>query len=246
MRGPPGLCLVPPWRVVPVIAFAHRGARTEAPDNSLAAFRRALDLGASGLETDARLAAGEVVLAHDPVLRRGLRRIRVSEQSPEALAALGVPRLAEVYAQLGTGFECSVDCMVPAAARPIIAVARAAGAAERLWLCSPDVDLLVGLRDEAPEVRLVHSPGRDAPPAPAMERHAAELARLGLDAMNLHHTAWSGGLVSLFQRFGLRAFAWDAQEHRQLRAVLRMGVDGIYGDRVDRMVAAIAEWATGG
>lgn len=243
MRAVPGPGPVPPWRAVPVIAFAHRGARTEAPDNSLPAFRRALELGASGLETDARLAAGgEVVLSHDPVVRRGLRRIRVAEQSPEALGELGIPRLADVYAQLGTGFECSVDCMVATAARPIVAVARAAGAPGRLWLCSPDLDLLAGLRDEAPDVKLVHSPGREAPPAAAMERHAAELARLRLDAMNLHHSAWSAGLVSLFQRFGLRAFAWDAQEHRQLRAVLRMGIDAVYCDRVDRMVAAVAEW----
>ena len=62
----------------PPITFAHRGAGgSEAPENSLAAFRRALARGATGLESDARLSAdGEVVLVHDRALRRGLRRIR--------------------------------------------------------------------------------------------------------------------------------------------------------------------------
>ena len=60
-----------------VITFAHRGGRADLPENTLPAFRRALELGARGLETDARLSAdGEVVLVHDERVRRGLRRFR--------------------------------------------------------------------------------------------------------------------------------------------------------------------------
>ena len=68
-------------------------------------------------------------------------------------------------------------------------------------------------------------------------------ARLaGLDALNLHHSDWTSGVVSLLHRFELRAFAWDVQEMRHLRGVLAMGIDGIYCDRVDRMLAAVGEW----
>ena len=64
----------------PPIAFAHRGARAHAPENTLEAFRRALDLGATGLETDAWLTAdGAVVLDHDGVAKRGLRRRPIAE-----------------------------------------------------------------------------------------------------------------------------------------------------------------------
>ena len=67
---------------------------------------------------------------------------------------------------------------------------------------------------------------------------------LGIDAINLHHTEWTAGLVSLFHRFDLRAFAWDTQEVRHIRAVLAMGIDAIYCDRPDRMVATVGEWIT--
>jgi glycerophosphoryl diester phosphodiesterase len=50
--------------------------------------------------------------------------------------------------------------------------------------------------------------------------------------------------VTLAHRFHLRAFAWDVQEYRRMRAVLEMGVDAIYSDHVERMVAAVGEWAT--
>jgi glycerophosphoryl diester phosphodiesterase len=230
-----------------VITFAHRGGRADRPDNTLPAFRRALDLGARGLETDARLAAdGEVVLAHDEKVRRGVRRLSVPETDAATLGASGVPRLADLYAECGTAYELSVDCKVKAVARPMIEVARAAGsgAPGRLWLCTPSLTLLADLRDEAPDVKLVYSPGRNRVAPAAMERHAADLAGQGVDCLNLHHSEWTKGLVALFHRFGLATFAWDTQETRHILAALRHGVDGIYCDRVDRMVATVGEWTS--
>lgn len=227
------------------ITFAHRGARSERPENTIAAFRRALELGARGLETDAWLSSdGEVVLVHDPTIRRGLRRVRVVATPAAALRELDVPRLADLYRECGAAFELSVDVKDPRAATATIDVARreGGGAPARLWLCSSSVTLLTGLRGDAAEVRLVHSPGRRGVPPPAMERHAADLAEVDLDAINLHHTDVGKGLVSLFHRFGLLVFAWDVQETRHLRAMLRAGVDGLYCDRVDRMVSVVDEW----
>ncbi len=232
-------------RGMAVITFAHRGARADRPENTLPAFRFALDRGARGLETDAWLAAdGEVVLVHDERIRRGIRRLRVTDATAAELAAVDVPRLADLYAECGTGFELSVDCKQREAARPMIEVARAAGggAPGRLWLCSASRTLLGELREEAPDVKLVYSPGRNRVAPAAMERHAADLAAQGVDCLNLHHSEWTRGLVALFQRFGLSTFAWDAQETRYILAVLRMGIDGLYCDRVDRMVATVGEW----
>jgi glycerophosphoryl diester phosphodiesterase len=229
------------------ITFAHRGARAEEPDNTLPAFSRALELGAEGLESDAWLAAdGQVVLVHDPVVRRGLRRLRVARATVGRLAANGIPRLADLYAACGTGYELSLDVMEARAARPIIEVARAAGddALGRLWLCSPDVGLLAQLRAEGDRPHLVHSERKRAIDK-ELERHAADLAAAGIDAMNMHHTEWTKGLVALFHRFGVRAFAWDVQEPRHLRAVLQKGVDALYSDHVARMVAVVREWASG-
>src|SRR5262249_22167254 len=112
----------------------------------------------------------------------------------------------------------------------------------RTWLCSSDQELLRALRDDAPDFRLVHSTSRRRLPA-SLERHAADLADARLDAMNLHHTEWNRGLVSLFHRFDVRSFACDVQEVRPLQAMLRNGVDALYCDHVDRMVAVVAEWA---
>lgn len=225
----------------PPIAFAHRGARAHAPENTIEAFRLAVRLGATGLESDVWLTAdGEAVLDHDGVVRQGLRRRPISTCRRADLPE-HIPTLEELYAEVGTGLDLSLDVKDPVAFEPVLAVARAAGGAapERLWLCHPDIDLLVGWREAAPEVRLVNSTHLRQMPDGA-ERRAAQLAEAGIDTVNLHHTEWSGGLVSLFHRFDVLCFGWDAQHDRILDALLEAGIDGVYSDHVDRMVDAFA------
>jgi len=53
------------------LIIAHRGASASAPENTLAAFRAAVDAGADGIEFDVQLAAdGVPVVIHDTDLRR--------------------------------------------------------------------------------------------------------------------------------------------------------------------------------
>ena len=225
------------------ITFAHRGGRADGAENTLGLFRRALEHGAGGLESDARLSGdGEVVLVHDAVAKRGRRRRRVEVSTAEELAELDVPRLADLYSTLGSDYELSLDVYDPAARVPTMHVAAAAGAAGRLWVCAGAVEALVELGELGTGTRLVHSTRRRAITG-SVERHAARLAEAGISACNMHHTDWTAGLVELYHRFGVRAFAWDVQEVRHLRAVLAMGMDALYSDHVDRMVATVAEWS---
>ena len=232
------------------ITFAHRGARAHQPENTVAAFRHALEAGVDGLETDAWTAAdGEVVLVHDPVVkvrRAGVvpSRLRVATTSSERLARHDIPRLADLYRELGSDYELSIDLQDRTVGALVLDVARAQGDATRLWLCSPSRRALRDLRAIADDVHLVHSTTRRRI-ADSLERHAADLAAHGVDAINLHHSEWTRGLVALFHRFEVRAFAWDTQEVRHIRAMLQAGVDALYCDHVDRLVATVAEWGSG-
>jgi glycerophosphoryl diester phosphodiesterase len=206
------------------------------------AFRLALRLGATGLESDVWLTAdGVAVLDHDGTVRSGLRRHPIGELSRSALPP-HIPSLEELYAGCGTGFELSLDVKDPAAAPVAIAVAAAAGAdaVSRMWLCHPDWSQVAAWRALSDQVRLVDSTRlrriREGP-----ERRAALLADRGIDAVNLHATDWTGGLTTLFHRFERLAFGWDAQFDRVLAALLAMGCDAVYSDHVDRMVDALQQ-----
>lgn len=226
------------------ITFAHRGGAAHRRENTLDAFEHARALGAAGLESDVRLSAdGVPVLSHDHAVRRGLRRRKIEATDAPTLAEFDVPTLAALYERVGTEAEMSLDVKVPEAGIPSVEVARevGAGAVGRLWLCSPDLELLSTIRSFDDDVRLVHSTTYSAVGHP-LEQHAAVLAHERIDAFNLHRSEWSGGLVVLFHRFEVKCFAWDAQEVRHLREVLSYGIDAVYSDHVDRMVATVTEW----
>jgi glycerophosphoryl diester phosphodiesterase len=228
----------------PPVGFAHRGARAHAPENTIEAFTLALRLGATGLESDAWLTRdGVVVLDHDGVLRQGMRRRPISNFD-RASVPERIPSLSALFDECGSSFHLSLDLKDPDTGPAVIELVRdrRSELLPRLWLCHPDVDLLKSLRNLDDQVRLVHSTRlRTMHQGP--ERQAADLAEGGIDAVNLHHTDWTGGLTTLFHRFEVRCMAWDVQQRHQLSAVLRMGMDAVFSDFVDRMTEALTEIA---
>jgi glycerophosphoryl diester phosphodiesterase len=222
----------------PPIAFAHRGASAHAPANTLEAFRLALRLGATGLESDVWLTAdGIPVLDHDGRIRHGLRTRPIASLERRQLPA-HIPALADLFAECGCDYELSIDLKDGTAANATFTVARAAGAIDRLWLCHPDREVLAGLRREAGDAHLVHSTRlRHMPYGP--ERLAAQLSNDGIEVVNLHRSDWSGGLTTLFHRFGRLTFGWDAQHERMVLDLLDMGIDAVYSNHVDRMMDAV-------
>lgn len=220
------------------IAFAHRGARAHAPENTLEAFLLAREMGATGLESDVwRSSDGVAVLDHDGVVRQGVRRRPIAQLLHEDLPE-HIPTLVEYYEQLGVDLPLSLDVKDPDALAPTVAAAVAAGASGQLWLCHPDLATLQGWRGAVDAAKLVHSTHLKAMKG-GPERHAARLRELGIHAVNLHHTEWSGGLIALFHRFGIVAFGWDAQHERILRELFDSGIDGVFSDHVDLLMQAV-------
>ncbi len=82
--------------------LGHRGSRIPGPENTPEAVRGALMAGALGSEIDVRRSAdGDLVCVHDPVA--GPDRRPVIEQTTSALAAAGIPTLAEAVDAAGAG-----------------------------------------------------------------------------------------------------------------------------------------------
>jgi len=70
--------------------IAHRGLSAQYPENSLLAFKKALDAGADGIETDLRLSLDEeVILFHDA----NLKHITGYDNRPEALPLAALKKL---------------------------------------------------------------------------------------------------------------------------------------------------------
>jgi glycerophosphoryl diester phosphodiesterase len=141
-----------------MIVYAHRGANTELPENTLEAFRLAVELGADALETDVHLTRdGAIVVHHDPTgLRTASTREAIADRTLEDVrrwnlgfgfrnadgtglvnAVYRVPTLSE-FLEAFPDIRVNLDVKPPSteAARVVIEMVRRHGAEERVLLTS--------------------------------------------------------------------------------------------------------------
>lgn len=231
-----------PSLVDPPIGFAHRGARAYAEENTLEAFALALRLGATGLESDVWVTKdGEAVLDHDGVVRRRGRKLPISEVERSSLPP-HIPTLANLLEHCPNTFDLSLDVKDPNAFAVTVATIRALRPTiePQVWLCHPDCELVATWRTST-SARLVNST-RLVKIKEGLERRAARLKEMGIDALNLHHSDWTGGLIALVHRFDRFALGWDMQFDHVLEDGLRMGLDGVFSDYPDRLVDALSRY----
>jgi glycerophosphoryl diester phosphodiesterase len=214
----------------------------DAPENTIEGFELALTMGATGVESDVWVTAdGVPVLDHDGKVGTRLRRTAIADVPRDDLPD-EIPTLAELFEVVGPGFPISLDVKDPAAFEPTIDAARSVdpSAESNLWLCHPDLDLLIGWRPNT-SAKLINSI-KLASLDGGLERRAAQLQQASIDGLNLHHREWSGGRVTLLHRFDLLALGWGANWPREVAEMVDAGIDAVYSDHVDRMMAVIDEY----
>lgn len=242
------------------VVWAHRGARQELPENTIAAFERALDVGADAIETDARLTRdGAVVLFHDADGARVARRAaRVADTTLDELAswdvghALGqagrghrAPTLDDALVTLPeVSFNVDVKDGTAAAVDAVIEVVRARGAEERV--------LLTGFDARTPA--LARARGYAGPIGAGV---ADVLSLLGRRASSLGPRALPcdavqvpthlgplptpvAALVARCRRAGVRLDVFTVDEPDRALALAALGVDGVMSDDPRAVAAAFA------
>lgn len=145
---------------------AHRGASALAPENTLAAFRRARALGVLAIETDIRLSRDDgLILSHDEALTRlvgrperttdldlaELRRIVVGTDAEEGPQRLATP--AELFALADGRIRFLLDLKLPTAGLPtLLAAIREAKVEESVILGVRTLPTLAAIKAEAPGI----------------------------------------------------------------------------------------------
>ncbi|MEM7287900.1 MAG: hypothetical protein AAF480_16225 [Actinomycetota bacterium] len=217
---------------VPPIAFATGGASAVEAPHGREAFELALRLGATGLETNVWLSGdGEPVVAASPKLRVGLRRLNiestaVADLGGHAMTLTALVAATDAHLSLGVADTAALDSVLARVGE---------GDRSRLWFRSTDGDRLREWRSSWPDILLVDD-ARLADMAYGPERRAASLGADGIDAVRMPYPDWTGGIATLFHRFEVLAFGWDAVHDRMLADLIRMGLDGIATPHPDRLL----------
>lgn len=227
--------------------IGHRGARREAPENTLAGFRHLHALGVRAVEFDIQVSAdGKLVIIHDPALERTTSgQGAVGEYLATELAALdachqafpdwpvseGVPRLEEVLALLGDfdHLELEVKARTPADEAAVIARLPALwerfGLAGRARTTSFNPRYLMGIREVAPHITRGFLYEEDFIGDPL----AAAMA-LGCTSLGPHQARCTAELVAAAHATGLIVSTWTVNTRERALELAAMGVDGIITD----------------
>lgn len=232
------------------IPFAHRGGASDAPENTLAAFARAVEMGYRYLETDVHATRDGVLMAfHDPDLRRtcgvdsrigdmdfaDLRGVRVSGTEP-------IPTLEDV---LGTWPDTmvNVDCKTDAAVGPLIDLLRSSGALDRTCIGSFSDRRLAAIRREFGS-RVCTSCG---PREIAALRAGSWIGRAGRSPAHAAQVPVRQGPITILDRrfvdashrAGLHVHAWTIDDPAEMHRLLDLGVDGIMTDRPSALLGVL-------
>jgi glycerophosphoryl diester phosphodiesterase len=211
------------------LRIAHRGYRAIAPENSMAAFRRALALGCDLIETDVRRRRdGVLVLDHDDGDRVG---------------AVTLDAFLDLVA--GSRAGVNLDIKEPGVAAGIVEAVRRADLLGRTTCTGGEWAELAEVRRRDDRIRIgLTVPPRGAWVAPVVRewelprrrrRWTAsirdDLERHGADLVTANHRYVDRPFVEAVHGAGAELWCWTVDGARALRRLTLLGVDGICSDR---------------
>jgi glycerophosphoryl diester phosphodiesterase len=219
------------------LLYGHRGAPgTGERENTLASFKRALDDGATALESDVhRTKDGHVVLSHDADLSRVFRKALLIRDS--TLAELQLPTLRELL-DFAPDVPINIDIKQPGIEREVI---DAIGAdRERVLLASFDVNVLRQVR--ALGYPLTGMAQDEVKRLLVLPRVFLRLSGKRVQ-VPLAHGRWrfdTKSFVNKCHAIGLKVDYWTINDVDTARRLLDLGADGIMSDDPGKIRPAFA------
>jgi glycerophosphoryl diester phosphodiesterase len=240
------------WRKIALtIVCAHRGASGYAPENTLAAFRRAGELGATWIEFDVHLSAdGVPVILHDDILQRTTnlgQPVRVTQLTLKELKELDagswfgsafkgetIPTLDEVLEEFGPSLGLNIEIKskigfeVDNGIEHKIAKALSRfNLRDKVVISSFDPSRLVTLHRHYPQLRLAllysEPAGEDQPGFDPFKLAGS----FGAVALHPPFKVVTPGLIQRAHELGLAVNTWTVNEVADIQRLIGLGVDMI-------------------
>lgn len=250
------LCKISAQTQQEFLIIAHRGASGYAPENTLAAFRKAIELGANVLETDVRQTKdGHLVLVHDASVDRTtngegdvadltlaeLKLLDAGGWFSHAFRDERIPTLVEVIDLLPDSTKLIIEIKGDSASYPgieerVVNLVAQKRIADRVILKSFDVDVLNKLRRLAPEVpQLLVYAFRIPWIGLVVGAGVSQIDVLSLDVQYLqpHSLFVTESFVRSAHRRNINIIAWDVETGERMKEMIAFGVDGIETDYPD-------------
>jgi glycerophosphoryl diester phosphodiesterase len=226
----------------PVLVIAHRGSSATTPENTLAAFRLAVEQNADFIEFDVQESAdGEVIVMHDSdLMRMGGSPLRVWEAEASALRSVDVgsrtsprfsservPTLAETFAAIKGGSRAVVELKSYGHAQRleerVVAIVEAAGMTNDSIFMSLDHGMVRTIKRLRPSWRA----------GVLVARAIGNLTSLEADFLAVEARLATRAFVRQAHRAGQDVYVWTLNDPAWMLAAMSNGVDGLITDKPD-------------
>lgn len=223
-----------------MVIIGHRGAPGYEPENTLASFEKALELGANMVELDtACIETGEVVVIHDASVNRttnGKGRVAAFDLMQLQLLDAGkgqhVPLLNEVIETIDRRVPINIELKQPGVAKPVATIIkrymRKGWKADDFIISSFSFQELKDFKASIPSVRLGALIRR------ITDTNVADAISLGAFSLHPSLRAVSPDLVTHAHELGLKVYVYTVNRKRALRKMESLGVDGVITNYPDR------------
>lgn len=236
------------------VRIAHRGASGSghAPENTLAAFERAIQLGVDAVELDVRATRDGVVVAmHDATIDRTTdREGPVDEWTYAQLrdASAGgwfgpdfaderIPTLQEVLDLVRLRALAVIEIKAGWLAEQVLRVATEVDVIDQIVVQSFDPETVRRVNAVDPSVPTALLVGKlpTSPSRMRARRVVGDVLAVGANILNV----WQGALTPPFfeemRRRGVTVWTWTVDEEAVMRDVIQMGVQGVTTNHPDRL-----------
>jgi glycerophosphoryl diester phosphodiesterase len=240
--------------------IAHRGFSGVAPENTLAAFQKAIDVGADMFELDTLLSRdGHVVVIHDDTLDRTtngvgpvaaltlaeLRALDAGSWFSNAFAGERIPTLEETLAlaknRILVNIEIKTEAVTDRAEGGIVdktlEIVRKAGMMDQIVISSFDPRALAHARKLDANVKTASlyntSAQKDWSPEEVMDAVSS-------NGFNLSQKQVDADTVEACHRLDRPVAVYTVNELSDMKAMIALGVDAIFTDHPDRLLSMLA------
>jgi glycerophosphoryl diester phosphodiesterase len=220
------------------LAFAHRGGASEAPENTLPAFERAVELGYTYLETDVHVTSDGVLVAfHDTDLSRTCGRPGIITELPWAEVSTArvagrepIPLMEDLLSAFPEA-RFNIDCKSNAAVSALVSMIKRTNSRSRVCLSAFDDRRLIRLRNAlGPRVCTGLGPAQVAA-LRVLGRTAGAGGAAQVPVRQGRVTLVDERFVGGAHRRGIQVHVWTIDDAAEMRRLLDMGVDGLMTDR---------------
>jgi len=232
---------------------AHRGVPTEAPENTIPSFERAIELGADAVELDVRLTRDQVPVVYHyfyinelthlsgPIFDYTydqLRDVEVLSTGGSRNEGCRISTLSEVLEALGGRIDMEIEIKGPEPESSGI-IGSILRDFRQLWntieITSYEPTLLLDIKRLCPGLptdllfpRSEEWMGLDV--VAYVATHRGRLA--GARAVHLHPTQLSSEVLSTVRSHGIEIHAWDVNNEESLNRVVELGIPRICTDEL--------------